>query len=269
MNKTMKNTRQKTTLALALAAGLTGGALSTASHACSAEPLVSSVCIMAAVSLNGDFGGGVYAVADGRLLSISQNAALYSLLGTTYGGNGTQTFGIPDLRGRVVMGSGKGPGMQQFNAGETYGTLTTVLTTAQLPAHNHTLGAVSVNTSKMTATTTLSGLSASVTGSLSLKASTGGTTGNDPTSKSLATPISTTRIYSDAAPTIAMNAASIDSSGLTVGNFTGTPTTTLGGTASLAGATDQTGSSQTVSLMQPSLVLNYYIAVNGIYPTRN
>lgn len=265
----MKITRKNTTLALALAAGLTGGALSTASHACPAEPLVSSVCIMAAVSLNGDFGGGMYAVADGRLLPISQNAALYSLLGTTYGGNGTQTFGIPDLRGRVVMGSGQGPGMPRFNAGETYGALTTVLTAAQLPAHNHTLSTVAVNTSKMTATTTLSGLSASVTGSLALKGSTGGTPAYGPAGASLATTTGPVKIYSDAAPTIAMNAASIDSSGLTVGNFTGTPTTTLGGTATLAGATDVAGASQSVSLLQPSLVLNYYIAVNGIYPTRN
>jgi len=266
----MKTAFKKNLLSLAVGAGLIGSAAwSPASHACPAEPLVSSICIMAAVSLNGDFGGGLYDVADGRLLSISQNAALYSLIGTTYGGDARVTFGIPDLRGRVVMGSGRGPGLPQFNAGEAYGALTTILTTAQMPAHNHTLSTVSVNTSKMTATTTLSGLSASVTGRLALKASSGGTTGNDPTGKSLATTAATVRVYSDAAPTVAMNAASIDSSGLTVGNFTGTPTTTLGGTATLAGVTDPTGSSQELPLLQPSLVLNYYIAVNGIYPTRN
>jgi microcystin-dependent protein len=265
----MKSTGKRTTLALALAASLIGSATwSDTSHACPAEPLVSSVCIMSMVNW-GDFGGGMYALADGRLLSISQNAALYSLVGTTYGGNGTQTFGIPDLRGRVVMGSGQAPGMPMFRAGEQYGQLTATLTTAQLPAHSHTLSAVRVDTSKMTATTTLSGLSASVTGSLALKGSSGGTPAYGPAGASLATTTGPVKIYSDAAPTIAMNAASIDSSGLTVGNFTGTPTTTLGGTASLSGATDITGASQSVSLMQPSLVLNYYIAVTGIYPMRN
>lgn len=268
----MKHTLRQSTLSLALAAGLLGfAAWSTDSQACPAEPLVSSVCVMAAVNLNGDFGNGMYAVADGRLLPISQNAALFSLVGTTYGGDARVTFGIPDLRGRVVMGSGRGPGLPQFNAGEAYGQLTTTLTSAQLPAHIHTLSTVAVNTSKMTATTTLSGLSASVTGSASLKASSGGNVSNDPTGKSLAT--TTTggplKIYSDAAPTIAMNASSIDVSGLSVGNFTGTPTTTLGGTATLSGATDLTGASQPVTLLQPSLVLNYYIAVQGIYPTRN
>jgi microcystin-dependent protein len=267
----MRNTFKKSTLSLALATGLIGSAAwSTDSHACAAEPLVSSVCIMAAVSLNGDFGGGMYAVADGRLLSISQNAALYSLIGQTYGGSGQVSFAIPDLRGRVVMGSGRGPGLPQFNPGQAFGALTTNLTIAQLPTHAHTLTGVSVNTSKMTATTTLNGLSASLTGSASLKASTGGNASNDPTGKSLATTSGvSSRIYSDAAPTIAMNAGSIDSSGLSIGNFTGNPTTTLGGTATLSGATDPNGASQEVSLMQPSLVLNYYIAVQGIYPTRN
>ncbi|MCK9202533.1 MAG: tail fiber protein [Gallionella sp.] len=267
----MRNTFKKTTLSLALATGLIGSAAwSTAAQACAAEPLVSSICVMAAVSLNGDFGGGVFAVADGRLLPISQNAALYSLIGQTYGGSGQVSFAIPDLRGRVVMGSGRGPGLPLFSAGQMYGQLTTNLTVAQLPMHNHTLSTVAVNTSKMTATTTLSGLSASLTGTATLKASSGGTSSNDPTGKALTSTSGTAaRIYSDAAPSISMNASGIDVSGLAVGNFTGSASTSLGGTATLAGATDVTGASDSVSLMQPSLVLNYYIAVNGIYPTRN
>lgn len=285
----MKNTFKKNLLSLAVGAGLIGSAAwSPASHACPAEPLVSSVCIMAAVSLNGDFGGGVFAVADGRLLSIGQNAALYSLIGTTYGGDARVTFGIPDLRGRVVMGSGRGPGLPQFNAGQAYGALTTVLTTAQMPAHNHTLSTVSVNTSKMTATTTLTGLSATanlggvaVSGpasGLTLKAASGGTLDNNPSGKSLGTTVlSQARIYTDTTPSIDMNAGSIGGNlSLTIAGGTnapvaisGNPTTTLGGTATLAGVTDPAGSSLEIPLVQPSLVLNYYIAVNGIYPTRN
>ena len=94
----MRNTFKKTTLSLALATGLIGSAAwSTDSHACANEPLISSVCVMAMVNW-GDFGGGVFAVADGRLLPISQYAALYSLIGQTYGGSGQASFAIPDSR---------------------------------------------------------------------------------------------------------------------------------------------------------------------------
>jgi len=265
----MQFTCHKNTLAAALALSLSAGAWSTASHACAYEPLISSVCTMAAVNLGGSFNNTTFVMADGRLLPISQYAALFALVGTTYGGDGKVNFGVPDLKGRVVMGSGTVSGAGVFNAGEKYGQYQTNLTIAQLPAHTHTLTTTTVNTSRMTATTTLSGMSGSLTGSLALKASTGGNVGTDPAGKSLATTGGTVRIYSDAAPTIAMNAASIDSSGLTVGNITGNATTTLGGTASIAGTTDVTGSSQAVSLMQPSLVMNYYIAVNGIFPTRD
>lgn len=283
----MKNKAKNTVLSLALATGLAGGASWSAnSHACANEPLVSSVCAMALVNW-GDFGGGMFALADGRMLSISQNAALYSLIGTTYGGDGRQTFGIPDLRGRVVMGSGQAPGQPLYKAGEQYGQASTTLTAAQLPAHSHTLSNVRVDTSKMTAATTLSGLSATanlggvnVSGpasGLALKASSGGTLSTDPTGRTLATTAGTVRPYSDAVPSVAMNAGSVSGNlSLTIANGTtapvaisGNPATTLGGSASLAGATDIAGASQPVPLMQPSLVLNYYIAVQGIYPQRN
>ncbi|OGS71338.1 MAG: hypothetical protein A2063_06750 [Gallionellales bacterium GWA2_60_142] len=262
-------------------------AWSTDSHACAAEPLVSSVCIMGMVNW-GDFGGGMFALADGRLLSISQNAALYSLIGQTYGGSGQVSFGIPDLRGRVVMGSGRGPGLPQFNPGQAFGALTTNLTTAQLPTHAHTLTGVSVNTSKMTATTTLSGLTTTTNlagvgfsasgANLTLKASTATAGSSTPTSSSYlgSNTGPTAKIYGTASPDITMSAGSISGnvsgtlSGTAPGSVSGgSATTTLGGTATLSGATDPNGASQEVSLMQPSLVLNYYIAVTGIYPMRN
>lgn len=280
----MKNTFKKTALSVAMGMGVMGGA---ASHACPSDPLVSSVCIMGMVNW-GDFGGGMYALADGRLLSISQNTALYSLVGTTYGGDARQTFGIPDLRGRVVMGAGQAPGLPRFNPGETYGQLSTTLTTAQLPTHVHTLTAVRVDTSKMTATTTLSGLSATanlggvnVSGAasgLTLNAATNATT-NSPAGAALATASATNpfKMYSSGAPTVAMSSDSIGGNlSLTIASGTTAPVsingnaaTSLGGTASLSGTTDMAGASQSVSLMQPSLVLNYYIAVNGTYPMRN
>jgi microcystin-dependent protein len=78
-----------------------------------------------------------YAFCTGQLLSISQNTALFSLLGTTFGGNGQTTFALPDLRGRVPNGAGQGPGLSNYDLGQVGGTETDTLTVNQMPAHNH------------------------------------------------------------------------------------------------------------------------------------
>lgn len=80
-----------------------------------------------------------YQLCNGQIVSISQNTALFSLLGTTYGGNGQTTFALPDLRGRMPIGQGQGPGLPDYMMGEVSGTTNTTLTTANLPAHTHTL----------------------------------------------------------------------------------------------------------------------------------
>jgi microcystin-dependent protein len=82
---------------------------------------------------------GGSAAADGHLMSISQNTALFSLLLTTYGGNGTTTFAVPNLVGSTPVHTGTGPGLSQWDLGQTRGTATVALTEAQLPAHQHTL----------------------------------------------------------------------------------------------------------------------------------
>jgi len=76
-------------------------------------------------------------MCDGQILSISQYTALFSLLGTTYGGDGTTTFALPDLRGRVPIGMGQGPGLSSYVEGETGGEETVTLTLSQIPAHTH------------------------------------------------------------------------------------------------------------------------------------
>ena len=83
-----------------------------------------------------------YAFCDGQLLSISQNTALFTLLGTTYGGNGQTTFGLPDLRGRMPMHGGRsaGPGLSYHFLGEMAGSETRTLLTNQIPAHTHGTG---------------------------------------------------------------------------------------------------------------------------------
>lgn len=82
--------------------------------------------------------------ANGQTLLISQYTALYALLGTTYGGNGTTTFNLPDLRGRVLIGSGQGPGLSNYYIGQTGGYETVPLTEAKIPSHTHTINAYSV-----------------------------------------------------------------------------------------------------------------------------
>jgi microcystin-dependent protein len=80
-----------------------------------------------------------WAECNGQLLLISQNTALFQLLGTNYGGDGQTTFGLPDLRGRVPLGTGTGPGLSTRTAGEAGGAETVTLDVAQIPAHTHTL----------------------------------------------------------------------------------------------------------------------------------
>ena len=78
-----------------------------------------------------------WAMCNGQLLSIQQNTALFSLLGTTYGGNGVTTFALPDLRGRVAVNQAQGPGLSNYPLGTQIGTETVTLTTNQIPQHNH------------------------------------------------------------------------------------------------------------------------------------
>ena len=84
-----------------------------------------------------------WAFCNGQLLSISQNTALFSLLGTQYGGNGTTTFALPDLRSRVPMHFGQGPGLPNYVIGEEGGVETVTLTLAETPVHTHSFSGTS------------------------------------------------------------------------------------------------------------------------------
>jgi microcystin-dependent protein len=126
-----------------------------------------------------------WALCQGQLLSIAQNTALFSLLGTMYGGNGQTTFGLPDLRGRTSLSFGQGPGLASRNQGELGGEEQVTLTSQQIPAHNHTVGASSAATGKNPAGSfpafTAAGSSYGTTADLTMNpAMVGGGGGNQP-----------------------------------------------------------------------------------------
>ena len=120
------------------------------------EPFVGEVRMFA-----GNFAPRGWAFCDGQLMSVSQNDALFSLLGTIYGGDGRTTFGLPDLRGRIPIHPGTGPGLSARKLGAKAGAENVTLTTQQLGQHSHTFEAVSTNATA-SAPTTSSTLAASV-----------------------------------------------------------------------------------------------------------
>ena len=85
----------------------------------------------------GNFAPKAWAFCQGQTINIASNTALFSILGTQYGGNGTTTFQLPNLQGRTVVGAGQGPGLSAYNIGQVGGVEATSLSLAQMPAHVH------------------------------------------------------------------------------------------------------------------------------------
>lgn len=105
----------------------------------STEPFIGEIKIFGF-----NFAPQSYMTCQGQILSIAQNTALFSLLGTTYGGNGQTTFALPDLQGRVPIGQGTGPGLPSYNMGQVGGTPTTTLLSSNMPIHNHAATGINV-----------------------------------------------------------------------------------------------------------------------------
>ena len=120
---------------LAATAALTAGSigLSAPAHAQAGTQFIGQISLFGA-----NFCPRGWSNADGQLLPISQHTALFSILGTTYGGDGRTTFGLPDLRGRRSVGFGNGPGIGSYYMGQKGGSTGFTLTLGQLPSHNHT-----------------------------------------------------------------------------------------------------------------------------------
>jgi microcystin-dependent protein len=157
----------------------------------------------------GNFAPRGWAFCSGQVLSIAQYTALFSLLGTTYGGDGRNTFALPDLRGRVPLGSnsmGLGPGLSPHPWGQKGGSENNTLTTNQMPAHTHTIPASDIKGEE-----------------------------RKPLGNAMATSPDQNYV-----------------SGVTAGN----PTSSV-------------GAGQSVNNMQPYLAVNFIIALQGTFPSRN
>jgi microcystin-dependent protein len=134
-------------LILLVGVSFLGLASSPRASAQASQPYVGEVVIVAF-----NFAPQNWASCNGQLLSIAENDALFALIGTTYGGDGVSTFALPDLRGRVPIHQGQGPGLNNYILGQTGGQETVTLSINQMPAHEHTisgqsaLGATSIPT---------------------------------------------------------------------------------------------------------------------------
>jgi microcystin-dependent protein len=128
----MRNKHSNVTNALAAASLLAASAIASMPASAGTEPFIGEMMLTPY-----NFCPRGFALASGQLLAISQNTALFSLLGTTFGGNGQTTFALPNLQGRAPIHNGQGPGLSSYVLGQVGGTESTTLTTNQMPAHNH------------------------------------------------------------------------------------------------------------------------------------
>ena len=189
-----------------------------------------------------NFAPRAWAFCQGQLLAIQSNTALFSILGTQYGGNGTTTFALPNLASRAMVGSGQGPGLSPYDNGEMTGTENVSLISSELPAHTH-VATVTPGTGGG-GQATLNG----VNGLAGQASPAGALIGQD-------TAHNVSMFTSTGTPT-AMDAGSIVVTKVAAPPVTGV---TL----------DPAGNSIPHNNIQPSLALNYIICLQGIFPSRN
>tara|TARA_R110001632_G_scaffold107700_1_gene217386 strand:- start:965 stop:1567 length:603 start_codon:yes stop_codon:yes gene_type:complete len=199
------------------------------------DPMLASIQIFA-----GNFAPRGWAYCDGQLLAINQNSALFSLLGTTYGGDGRTTFALPDLRGRAAIGPRRGPGLSNYNLGQRSGQEKHSLLITEMPSHTHG----TTNTAAADQHIVLSNATAANESpkpgdvpAIANYTATGGFGATNVKSFGPAT-----------AGTLVNGQAISGSAGLTILN---------------------NGGSQSHNNMQPYLAINYIIAMVGVFPSRN
>ncbi|MCG7539196.1 tail fiber protein [Pseudoalteromonas sp. OF7H-1] len=195
------------------------------------------------------FGGSFairnWAICLGQLMAVSQNTALFSLLGDLYGGDARTTFGIPDLRGRSPVGMGVMPGGRDYRLGLRFGLENIALNSLQLPKHTHAAAFVPT------------GGGSSVTGSLQAATDEANTSAPDQTSylaKSTANPMYYKKTGFAPDPTL------VDIAGLSIDG---------GGSSGGSVVVSDTGASESFSIINPLQVVNWQIVLDGIYPSRS
>ncbi|MEL0650406.1 tail fiber protein [Algibacter sp. TI.3.09] len=181
----------------------------------------------------GNFAPRGWALCQGQLLAISQNTALFSIVGTIYGGDGRTTFALPDLRGRAAIGPGNGPGLSTYREGSQGGRENVTLTVSNMPSHSHT--ATFTQTSGVSTTPAVAEEANS----------------DDPTNNSLAIPSigGANKIYSSDTP----------DANLSNGNVN------VEGNVNIL----NNGSQLPFDIRTPYLGINYIICLQGIYPSRS
>ena len=190
-----------------------------------AEPYLSEIALFSF-----DFPPRGWARCEGQLLPINQNQALFALLGTTYGGDGRVTFALPDLRGRVPLGFGQGPGLGNYSLGQVGGSEAVTVDVTQMAQHTHAIDA-----SAPTAT---------------MKCGNGAGNQRTPAGNVSAIEASgVTATYSNAIEDASMSSSAI----------------VMGGTVTAASS----GGSQPHSNVQPFLTLSFCIALSGVFPSPN
>ncbi|MCG8390011.1 MAG: tail fiber protein [Cytophagales bacterium] len=187
-----------------------------------------------------------FAFCSGQIIPVTSNSALFALLGTNFGGNGRTTFGIPDFRGRVPVGSnnmGVGPGLSVWPLGELFGFERVTLSVSEIPAHNH--GAI------------FSGTGGSGADAVSLSTAAAvrevPQNGDVPAVANFGSGLGVTNVKSFGPDSSTVNGQVISTGGTPAGSVT----------------VDMTGGSESHYNIQPSQAINYIIAVEGIFPSRN
>lgn len=189
------------------------------------EPFIAEI-----IMFGGNFAPRSWAFCEGQLLPISQNQALFSLVGTIYGGDGRTTFALPDFRGRVPLHHGRGPGLSDYRQGRQGGTENVTLSQLQIPSHTHT---------------------ATVDLKARLNAEKGPANSNDPEGNMIASHAGGNAFKPyNANEDKLMAEQAITNNGTTVTN-------------------QNTGGSQSHTNLQPYLAISFIIALQGIFPSRN
>ncbi|WP_215398255.1 phage tail protein [Rheinheimera oceanensis] len=194
-----------------------------------ADPFIGEIRMFA-----GTFAPQDWAFCHGQLLSIQTYPALYSILGITYGGNGTSTFGLPNLQGRSPLGVGTSPGLSNVTLGQVAGTEQVTLNQTQLPSFN---------------------VSLTGTATIAIPANTSDGTSKTPTNNSVLSTAVDTAVGAEVDLYAPLNS--------------GSSTTLAPFNANITAQGTYTGTNQPVPTRSPYLGMNFIIALTGIYPSRN